>query len=393
MKKFLLMFIVISFCTSNILFADYPCWELITKGKFSDAQNACEEANRRDPNNLAHIVNLGSTYLLSGDIDKAKEKYQLIIKSGNYSAIKNLNADLRYFIRQNWSVKKSEELMQWSKVEIKKLYGWGEDIKLNDYIDPPFGVKWNDSMPDVVYKLTKKFKATQKTNLRYGYYSKTKRKVCKAQSIFQEGQDLTSIENVVNKHLAKECSWAIYPSRQTFNGKKIYLPATRFKFSFGGLSSSSFYYVMIGDKNNPINIKGVPCVIEYVFHVSPGVLSLRFDENIPTGSYKDGPWAIPLLLTQVTIEPTDEESARRNEKTYNKLFLNKGKKETVYFQGVSFQKASKGGSYILVGASPGHVRYVNLDQYEKIDKHFVESEATLKAKGLESGSADVGDDI
>jgi tetratricopeptide (TPR) repeat protein len=95
------------------------CWWQILAGQFSEARQACTKALARSPADWGAMVNLGHTWLLTGDADRARPFYvQALGYLPDYAALHSGPvADLERFIVQGWQPGASREARDWFLAE------------------------------------------------------------------------------------------------------------------------------------------------------------------------------------------------------------------------------------------------------------------------------------
>jgi len=96
-------------------------WFLIMQGKYEEAKAPCLKAHELAPDSYACAVNVGHTYLLTGDAGKAREYYgktiDLIKTEEEFT--KGPMADFELFISNGWQVEACRQEMAWMKKAFK----------------------------------------------------------------------------------------------------------------------------------------------------------------------------------------------------------------------------------------------------------------------------------
>lgn len=90
------------------------CWSKILLGDFTDAQPDCKKAVALNPGNLSAVANLGHTWLLQGDKDKAWSRYEaalLLIESKE--DLDDILADFDLFKKRGWQPELSQTGDDW----------------------------------------------------------------------------------------------------------------------------------------------------------------------------------------------------------------------------------------------------------------------------------------
>lgn len=90
-------------------------WYLILLGIFEEAKLASKWAFKRDGENYAWALNLGHTYLLTGDENTARNYYDkaLELYKGEDDFRKDVVAAFDLFIHKNWQVEESKRAKNW----------------------------------------------------------------------------------------------------------------------------------------------------------------------------------------------------------------------------------------------------------------------------------------
>lgn len=96
---------------------------LILQGKFEEAKEQCQKAYNRDPLNFTFAVNLGHSYLLTGDATAARTYYEkafsLIMSEDEFDAVLE---DFRLFIENGWQVEACRRESAWMTEAFDTLY-------------------------------------------------------------------------------------------------------------------------------------------------------------------------------------------------------------------------------------------------------------------------------
>ncbi len=98
-------------------------WYLILQRKINEAQSVCQKAYELNPDDYASLANLGHTYLLSNDEEKAKIYYRkaLHIISSN-EELNHVLEDFRIFISNKWEIALAEKYLKWTEEKYKNVY-------------------------------------------------------------------------------------------------------------------------------------------------------------------------------------------------------------------------------------------------------------------------------
>lgn len=90
------------------------CWGKILLGDFADAQADCIKALALDPANLAASVNLGHTWLLKGDWERASAGYQkALLLVATREELADILVDFDSFKKRGWQIKLSRDARDW----------------------------------------------------------------------------------------------------------------------------------------------------------------------------------------------------------------------------------------------------------------------------------------
>jgi len=93
------------------------CWGEVLKGNFDQAKSLCLQAFQLNPESYASAVNLGHTYLLTGDRNTASEYYKKTIEllKIEEELLTGPVADFKLFIERGWQPEICREEMEWMK--------------------------------------------------------------------------------------------------------------------------------------------------------------------------------------------------------------------------------------------------------------------------------------
>jgi CHAT domain-containing protein/Tfp pilus assembly protein PilF len=91
------------------------CWSQIAANQPGQGRQACAKALTLNKTDLAAIVNLGHTYLLTGDLTTAQDLYEQSIKSVSSQAELEQGPleDFALFIKQGWHAEAARHTVQW----------------------------------------------------------------------------------------------------------------------------------------------------------------------------------------------------------------------------------------------------------------------------------------
>ncbi len=118
-------------------------WYLIVLGRFETARQPLEIAYALNPTSFVYAVNLGHTYLLTGDDKTARRYYKKTLRYLESKDQFNLGpvSDFELFIKNGWQVDASRTEMAWMKQAFPKTKSLREAFQVNKKANQYWGQK------------------------------------------------------------------------------------------------------------------------------------------------------------------------------------------------------------------------------------------------------------